>query len=69
LIKDLKNEFGEKNLTVRTGIQATINFRLSEIQTGNKTYSIDPLGVAAQELIVSEGLENWVKRQLFHEEV
>ena len=65
LINDLKHKFGDKKLTVRTGIQATINFSLSEIQTADKTYTIDPVGVAAQELIKSEGLENWVKRQLF----
>jgi homoaconitate hydratase len=69
LIKDLKNKFGDKKLTVRTGIQATINFRLSEIQSADTTYTIASLGVAAQELIISEGLEHWVKRQLFHEEV
>ncbi len=65
LVKDLKKKFGDRNLTVRTGIKATINFSLSEIQTAVKTYSIDPVGIAAQDLIISAGLENWVKRQLF----
>lgn len=30
----------------------------------NKTYSIDPVGEAAQELIVTGGLEDWVKKNL-----
>jgi len=64
LIRDLKNKFGINKLTVRTGIQASIDFRRSEIQTTDVTYSIDPVGMAAQELIMAEGLENWVKRQL-----
>ena len=29
-----------------------------------KTYSIDPVGQAAQELIVPGGLEDWVKKNL-----
>jgi len=65
LIRDLKKEFGETILTVRTGAQVTINFQLSEISTGDHSYRIDPVGTAAQELIVSAGLENWVKGQLF----
>jgi homoaconitate hydratase len=64
LIKDLKKKFGDKKLTLRTGIQATVNFRLSEIEIVDKIYSIDPVGVAAQELVVSDGLENWVRHQL-----
>jgi homoaconitate hydratase len=66
LIKDLKNKFGEKQLTVRTALQVTVDFRLSEIRTPAGTYAIDPIGTAAQELIVSGGLENWVKKQLTH---
>jgi homoaconitate hydratase len=64
LIKDLKKQFGDRKLTVRTGLQVTIDFSLSQIRTAAKSYNIDPVGAAAQELIVSAGLENWVKRQL-----
>jgi homoaconitate hydratase len=64
LIRDLKIKFGDAKPTVRTGIKATVDFRLSEIHTAEKKYSIDPVGVAAQELIIKEGLEAWVKQQL-----
>jgi len=64
LIKDLKEKFGDKSLTVRTGLKAQINFKKSRVEVDNKKYEIGPVGVAAQELVIFGGLENWVKKQL-----
>jgi homoaconitate hydratase len=60
--KDLKKEFGEQKLSIRTGITVRIDFNSSIIYAIDKKYSIDPVGVAAQELIVEGGLEGWTKR-------
>jgi homoaconitate hydratase len=64
LIEDLKNRFGSKKLTVKTDLEATIDFRNSVIKSNGKNYGIDPIGEAAQELIVAGGLESWVKKNL-----
>ena len=64
LVDDLKEEFGTNTLTVYTKIKAKIDFKASKIITDKKEYKISPVGVAAQELIVDGGLENWVKKQL-----
>ncbi|UCD18170.1 MAG: homoaconitase, partial [Candidatus Zixiibacteriota bacterium] len=64
LVKDLKGKFGSERLTVRTGIEARIDFGESSIDAEGKKYSISPVGAAAQELIVDGGLENWVKKNL-----
>lgn len=64
LVKDLKSKFGADKLTVKTGMLATIDFTNSSIKLGDKTYSIDPVGEAAQELIFTGGLEEWVKKNI-----
>ena len=64
LANDFKYKYGAKKLTVNTGIVAIINFSDSVIKTNEKEYSFDPVGEAAQELIVLGGLENWVKQRL-----
>ncbi len=64
LSMDLKASFGKDKLTVRTGMNAKIDFVNSQIISGKKKYPFDPVGKAAQELIVLEGLENWVKNNL-----
>jgi len=64
LIRDVKKRFGTQKLTIRTGIRAQLDFRKCLIMTDEKKYRISPIGIAAQELIVSEGLENWVKNQI-----
>ena len=40
------------------------NNKNSYLTFDKKTYSIDPVGEAAQELIVTGGLEDWVKKNL-----
>lgn len=63
LVNDLKTKFGKDKLTLKAGI-IEIDFSKSIINFDNKTYSIDPVGFAAQELIVCGGLEEWVKRNI-----
>ncbi len=64
LVNELKTKFGKDKLTVKTGLTAEIDFSKSKIKVEDKTYPIDPVGVAAQELIVYGGLEEWVKKNL-----
>ncbi len=64
LVNDLRKKFGDKELTVQTKINATIDFTKAVITADGKNYSFDPVGAAAQELVVLNGLENWVKNNL-----
>jgi homoaconitate hydratase len=64
LIQDLRRQFGRDSLTIRTGYHVTVNFKKSELSANGKTVSISPVGQAAQELILSGGLERWVKKRL-----
>ena len=64
LVDDLKETFGSEELTVNTGMDAKIDFRESVITVDNKKYPISPVGAAAQEMIITGGLENWVKKQI-----
>lgn len=64
LARDLKQRFGDAQATVRTGIDAEIDFRASLIRADGKEYRIDPIGPAAQELVLVGGLEAWVTRNL-----
>jgi len=41
-----------------------LDFTKSELTVGDKVYSIPSVGVAAQELILTGGLENWVKERI-----
>ena len=61
---DLKEKFGTDKLTVPTGWKATIDFSKAELTVGDKTYALSPVGAAAQELVIADGLENWVKSNL-----
>lgn len=64
LVKDLSKQFGNEELTVRTELEATIDFREAKLMVQSKSYHISPVGTAAQELIVEDGLQNWVKARL-----
>jgi homoaconitate hydratase len=64
LVNDLKSKFGAEKLSVKSGIGAEIDFKKSTLTASNKNYSISPVGIAAQELIVVGGLENWVKSKI-----
>jgi len=64
LTDDLKQQFGDKELTMRTGYTAVIDFKKACVTVSGKEYTIAPVGKAAQELILLGGLENWVKSNL-----
>lgn len=64
LVEKLKHQFGTERPTVRTGIHLTVDFKNARIRTGDSSHPIDPIGAAAQELIVAGGLENWVRKKL-----
>lgn len=64
LVDDLKAKLGTGSLTIREDIQAKIDFQKCEIIVDGKIYSMDPVGKAAQELILAGGLEKWVKNEI-----
>ena len=64
LVDYLKEKFGNQKLTVQTGIKARLDFKNSTIYAYGKEYNVNPVGAAAQELIVQGGLENWIKNNL-----
>ena len=64
LVDDLKDKYGKEKLTVQTNKKVKIDFENSSITFDGKEYLIDPVGEAAQELIVFGGLEEWVKKNL-----
>lgn len=64
LLADLKSEFGTEKLSVQTGWTAAIDFNRAVISIDKKEYLINPVGTAAQELIIAGGLENWVKNRI-----
>jgi homoaconitate hydratase len=64
LVDKFKKHFGDKNLTVLTGFKAKVDFKNSKINVNGDEYLFSPVGSAAQELIISGGLENWVKENL-----
>lgn len=64
LVDDLKAKHGTDKLTVFTGTNASIDFTTAVLTFDGKEYSLPPIGAAAQELIVVDGLENWVKKNL-----
>ena len=64
LVNNLKSKYGKDKLTVQTNKKVKIDFKNSSITFDGKAYTIDPVGEAAQELIIAGGLEEWVKKNL-----
>jgi homoaconitate hydratase len=64
LARDLKSQFGTSKLTVRTGIPARIDFQRAVLIADGKEYPVAAVGAAAQELVLTGGLESWVKGNL-----
>jgi homoaconitate hydratase len=64
LSRDLKAKFGDKALTVRTGMAAKLDFRKAQLTVDGKEYALSPVGAAAQELVLAGGLESWVQERL-----
>ena len=64
LVQELKKRYGNEKLSVRTQLEAEIDFRQSMIRVAGENYPMSPIGQAAQELILAGGLEEWVKKRL-----
>ena len=64
LVNMMKERFGTAQLTVKTGIQVKIDFAASRMTFEDTELMMGPVGAAAQELIVTGGLENWVIKNL-----
>jgi homoaconitate hydratase len=66
LVAYLRSKFStnEKKLTRRTGIHASIDLVKGHLSMGDHEMAIPKVGLAAQELIVEGGLENWVKSRI-----
>ena len=64
LVNDLKSAHGTDALTVYTNNPLSIDFAKAELTYDGKTYALSPVGAAAQELIIIDGLEKWVKSKL-----
>ena len=64
LVTYLRNQFTNKSLTKRTGYQADVDLIKGTISFNGTKINIPKVGLAAQELIVAGGLENWVKARI-----
>jgi homoaconitate hydratase len=64
LVEDLKLTYGTESLTVNSGQEINLDFSASMATFNGNAYAFDPIGKPAQELIVVEGLENWVKKNI-----
>ncbi len=51
-------------LTIATDLTMRVDFKKSVVECMGETFSIGPVGEAAQELILESGLENWVKNRV-----
>jgi homoaconitate hydratase len=64
LVHDLLETIGRDHLTVSTEAQVRIDFKSASMAFKGKTYALHPVGTAAQELVIANGLENWVKERI-----
>lgn len=64
LVDHLIKIYKRDKLTVITNLTAKIDFEKSQVIVGDKIFLFSPVGKAAQEIIVSGGLEQWVINNL-----
>jgi homoaconitate hydratase len=64
LINDLLQKYGSSFLTKALERDISISMKESIIKFADKKYPFNALGPIAQELILIDGLENWVKKSL-----
>jgi homoaconitate hydratase len=64
LIRDLHNSQGSDFLTKPLDTPISVAMKSSTISFDEKDYSFNALGPIAQELIIEDGLENWVKKSI-----
>ncbi|MFA7289511.1 MAG: homoaconitase [Melioribacteraceae bacterium] len=60
----LNHIYGKKELSLKINSEMKINFKKSTIEFEGNVFSFSPVGVAAQELIILGGLENWIMNNL-----
>jgi len=63
-VKELKIVLGTDQLTIVSEDPVRIDFARAVLEWRGKEYPFEPLGPAAQEIILAGGLENWVKRKI-----
>ena len=67
-VEQLKSEFESEiksgKLTIPTKYTVEINFKRSVIIVNENIYKIDPIGTVVQELVIGNGLENWIKNRI-----
>ena len=64
LVRDLISNHGREYLTLVTGFKGTINFESATVDYRNKSYPMEAIGKTAQELVLTDGLENWLKARI-----
>jgi homoaconitate hydratase len=64
LVRSLLEKYGTDQLTVRTGIEATIDFSQRTIHSKDGQWGCSGVGRAAQDVIIAGGLESWVRQRL-----
>ncbi|MGD8394858.1 MAG: aconitase family protein, partial [Candidatus Eiseniibacteriota bacterium] len=65
LVEELRRRFGAEQLpTRRTGLELTIDFAHARAMLDGVAYAIQPLGTAAQDLVLAGGLEALVRQRL-----
>jgi len=65
LVTLLRERFGpQKQPTVRTAIEAVVDFGLSEIRAEDRTYAFFPLGDIAQRLVIAGGFEALLRSEI-----
>jgi homoaconitate hydratase len=63
LIKDLSEIYRKDTLTITTGLDIIVNFKKAIIKVADRKYTFNPLGEAAQRLIISQGLLQMIKNK------
>jgi len=65
LVEALRQAFpGRATPTLRTGWHAVLDVKASQLRAQGRDFPLFPVGVAAQELVLAGGLEEWVKARL-----
>ncbi len=63
-VKRLKELFPSKSLTINTQENVVIDFENSVLRFAGEEFHFNPIGKAAQEIIVAGGLGDWVKGKI-----
>ena len=67
LVEYLREKADNKNNnspTIRTGLKAKIDFKKSILSVDGKEFPFPVVGTIAQDLILTGGLEQWIKKQI-----